>query len=67
MMNIYAHTEAQYKSYPAYISVNKRSNGAIEFSVRSREAQSAGVIELTPEQCEALAVALIAHINGENK
>lgn len=47
MNNLIAHTEPSGSS-PAYLSVNER-DGIVEVSVRSRGAQNASTIQLTPD------------------
>jgi hypothetical protein len=66
MKNIYAYTgQSPAKGYVGYISINQRGN-EIEISVRTEgENPQLGYINLTPEQCEAMACDLLAHINGE--
>lgn len=67
MKNIYAHTEAAY-TQPAYISVNTTDNStAVRFTVREQGKEYGANIELTPEQCEHLATALLAHLTGETQ
>ena len=66
MKNIYAYTgPTPTTGYVGYISINAKEHG-IEVSVRSEgDLALTGVINLTPEQCEHLATALLAHINSE--
>ena len=50
--NLFAYTEPT-NSLPGYISVNKKSTGNIEVTVRSTGQNNASAIELTEEQfCE---------------
>ena len=52
MKNIHAFTEITH-SAPGYVSVNEEA-GRITVSVRTRGAQTAGIIEMNRDQLEAL-------------
>ena len=52
MKNIHAHTET-HTTPPGYISINDDA-GRLTVSVRSRGAQTAGMIEMNRDQLEAM-------------
>ena len=52
MKNIHAFTEITH-SAPGYVSVNEEA-GRVTVSVRTRGAQTAGIIEMNRDQLEAL-------------
>jgi hypothetical protein len=64
MKNIYAYTYPTPKvGYAGYISVNQRES-EVEFSVRSEDEHiKMGLITLSLEQCEDLAIALLRHVD----
>ena len=69
--NIYAYTEPTPKNgYPGFISINALANHnppLIRVSVRDTQSSGyASEINLTPEQCEHLAVDLLTHLNGDD-
>lgn len=71
MTNIFAYTNTNTipVQLPAYISVNTPDDNAFKrvcFSVGSRGEHYPSEIELTFEQCEALATALLAHVGAIN-
>lgn len=45
MKNIFAYTEFDYKTYPAYVSLNKRDKKYV-LTVRSKESQTVQEIEI---------------------
>lgn len=65
MKTIYAYTgQSPAVGYVGYINVRQHVGG-IAFTVRSEGKGDQGEIVLTPEQCEALATDLLAHLHGE--
>ena len=65
MKTIYAFTgQSPAIGYVGYINIRPLKEG-IAITVRSEGVGSQGEIVLTPEQCEHLAVDLLAHIEGE--
>lgn len=67
MKNFHAYTEVNYApaNYPGYVSLNKKDDGTIVLSVRSRNAQVPSEIEMSPEALEQLAIDIMANINGD--
>ncbi len=57
MKNLYAHTDISGPN-PGYISVNEQDDGTTSVSVRTRGANNASFISLTPDQAAALGAAL---------
>lgn len=57
MKNLYAYTDISGPN-PGYISVNEQDDGTTSVSVRTRGAQNASFISLTPDQVAALGAAL---------
>jgi hypothetical protein len=57
MKNIYAYTDISGPN-PGYISVNEQDDGTVSVSVRTRGANNASFIALTPDQADALGAAL---------
>ena len=62
MKNLYAYTETNVRSYPAFISVNADSLTKASFTVRSAggDGLAQGHIELTAEQVKELVAKLNA-------
>ena len=69
MKNIFAFTETAYKTYPAFISINKRLiyDGQLEVTVRSPEnnGTSMGTIVLTDDQIVHLIISLRQYLTSE--
>lgn len=67
MKNIHAYTETDYapEYYPAYLSLNKRDDGTLTLSVRSRGAQTPSEIEMPPEALEQLAADIMEKLNAD--
>jgi hypothetical protein len=51
--NIFAYTEFEYKTYPAYVSLNER-DGKFFLTVRSREGMNSSEIEIPREELHKL-------------
>lgn len=62
--NIFAYTEASAPSYPGYISVNQEEDGRHTVAVRNRGqgGNTVAVIEMNPDELEALARGIFAHL-----
>lgn len=56
--NIFAYTEMQYLTYPAYISLNKR-NGKYYLSARSADTSETSVVEIPLSELRRMGVACI--------
>lgn len=58
-MKVYAYT-APFTPNPEYINVTPQDNGSTIVSVRTMGAQNTSVINLPPDECEALGKWLLA-------
>jgi hypothetical protein len=61
-MNIHAYTEMDYApaSYPGFVSLNKREDGSVWLSVRTRGAETPSEIQLDAGQLVSLSLSIDA-------